>query len=73
MISIADRGHLPAHENINHYRVTGLWRVVSVNGGHAVVENVYGNWDGKEKSRELWTIQHHRWFDATELYQALCP
>lgn len=57
------------HENPQHYRVTNLWRVVAVNGGHAVVKAVHG--DNVKDPPEMWAIAHHRWFNASELHAAL--
>lgn len=60
----------PDHENINHYRVNRIWRVVAVNGSHAVVEPVYGC-HLKERKREIWVVAQHRWFDASKLFEML--
>lgn len=59
---------IPDHENIHHYRVNAIWRVISANGSHAVVQGLtrpYASY------REAWVIDHHLWFDAQELYEAL--
>lgn len=52
--------------NPQHYRHTALWRVVAINGAHAVVEALT-----ESHRRELWVVNQHRWFDATELWEAL--
>lgn len=55
-------------DNPQHYRMTGLWRVIAVNGGQAVVEGLEGYVDGR---REIWPISLHEWFEASELYEAM--
>jgi hypothetical protein len=54
-----------------HYRINAIWRVVAVNGGQAVVECVTGYEKGKR--REIWSIAHHEWFEASDLFDALEP
>jgi tRNA G37 N-methylase Trm5 len=56
-------------KNPQHYRHTAIWRVIAANGGQAVVEQVT---DGYGKGRrEVWAIDAHRWFEASELLAAL--
>ncbi len=55
-------------DNPQHYRMNTLWRVLAVNAGQAVVECVYGY--GKNR-REIWSVAHHEWFEASELLAAL--
>lgn len=57
-------------ENPQHYRHTAIWRVVSINAGHAVVEVHRPRFD-HQKGREVWPIAAHQWFDASELAAAL--
>lgn len=58
------------HENPQHYRINAIWRVDAVNGAQAVVTALTGHAVGR---REVWSIRHHRWFDASELWAALQP
>lgn len=61
---IEDESKLP-----QHYRHTNVWRVVATNGGQAVVEQAtkgYGH--GR---REVWAIDAHDWYEASELLAAL--
>lgn len=55
-------------DNPQHYRMTGLWRVIAVNGGQAVVEGIDGY---VAERREIWPISLHEWFEASELYEAM--
>ena len=56
-------------KNPQHYRHTAIWRVIAANGGQAVVEQVT---DGYGKGRrEVWAIDAHRWFEASELLEAI--
>ena len=56
-------------KNPQHYRHTAIWRVIAANGGQAVVEQVT---DGYGKGRcEVWAIDAHRWFEASELLKAI--
>lgn len=57
-------------KNPQHYRHTNIWRVVAANGGHAVVEALMSYDKGR---REVWPIDAHDWFDASELFEALDP
>lgn len=51
-----------------HYRMNNLWRVLAVNAGQVVIECVHGYAKGR---REIWSISHHKWFEASELLEAL--
>lgn len=62
-ISHGDEAHNP-----QHYRMNNVWKVLAVNGGQAVVEGRLGYSKGK---RELWSIAHHEWFEASDLLAAL--
>ena len=55
-------------DNPQHYRMNAIWRVVASNAGQAVVEKLTGYDIGK---REIWSVSHHEWFEASELYSAL--
>lgn len=57
----------PEHENPNHYKHTSIWRVVAVNGNHAVVERAHGG----SKRREMMPIDLHHWYEASELLAAI--
>lgn len=59
-------------DNAQHYRMNDIWRVVAVNGAQAVVESARpGSYNfGK---REVWSVAHHEWFEASELLAALLP
>lgn len=55
-------------DNPQHYRMTGIWRVIATNGGQAVVEGLDGYTKGR---REMWPIALHEWFEASDLASAL--
>ena len=55
-------------KNPHHYRHTSVWRVVAANGGQAVVEQATGHDKGR---REVWAIDAHRWFEASDLLEAI--
>lgn len=55
-------------KNPHHYRHTAIWRVIAANGGQAVVEQLSGYSNGR---REVWAIDAHDWFDATDLWAAM--
>lgn len=57
-------------DSAQHYRMNDVWRVVAVNGGQAVVECARpGSYNAGR--REVWSIAHHEWFEASELLAAL--
>ena len=49
-------------------RHTAIWRVIAANGGQAIVEQATGYSKGR---REVWAIDAHRWFEASELLEAI--
>ena len=55
-------------KNPHHYRHTAVWRVIAANGGQAVVEQATGYDKGR---REVWAIDAHRWFEASDLLEAI--
>ena len=55
-------------KNPHHYRHTAVWRIVAANGGQAVVEQATGYGKGR---REVWAIDAHRWFEASDLMEAI--
>jgi hypothetical protein len=68
--SLFGSGDRDEADNPQHYRMTGLWKVLAVNGGQAVVESLGGYNAGR---REMWPIHLHEWFEASELAAALSP
>ena len=56
-------------KNPQHYRHTAIWRVIAANGGQAVVEEVANGYS--KARREVWAIDAHRWFEASELLEAI--
>ena len=54
-------------DNPQHYRMNNIWRVRAVNGGQAVVECLTSTMH----KPDVWSIVHHEWFEASELWAAL--
>ena len=50
-----------------HYRINNLWKVLAVNGGQAVVKCLSDGYYNKRK--EIWSISHHEWFEAGDLFE----
>ena len=63
-------GMFDESENPRHYRHIAIWRVIAANDGQAVVEQVTDGYYGKGR-REVWAIDAHRWFEASELLKAI--
>lgn len=64
---LGDGRDYPEWESPQHYRHTSFWRVLAVNGGHAVVRQLAGYDDGRV---ETWPVFAHLWFEASELWEA---
>ncbi len=55
--------------NPDHYRMNNIWRVLALNGGHIVVEQI--NKGYRQGRRETWTVHLHEWYEASELLEVL--
>lgn len=66
-LKTADRTY-DESKNPHHYRHTTVLRVLAANAGQAVVEHAFGHDKGR---REIWAIDAHRWFEASELLAVL--